>query len=94
MNRIERKFKRCVTKWKLAYPWLPLWGSCRACEAEGVSYRPKVRGLVTAEAWYHSPDGTPPDLAALGHPPQRGGREPYKFQFAALYIITKPEKKL
>ena len=38
---------------------------------------------------YHSTDDTPPDLAALGHPPQRGGREPDKFQFPVL--LTKDD---
>ena len=36
------------------------------------------KGRLNSKAvtWYHPTDDTSPDLASLGHPPQRGGQGP------------------
>ena len=64
--------------------WLPLWGSCRACEAEGVS----LVGWDTAleiGIRFHSTDGTPPGLASSATPLREGGKGPANNNLSGRY---------
>ena len=59
-----------------APPWLPLWGSCRACEAEGVSSVEWYGVSMIARPGSFERYGTPPDLASSATLPKGEGESP------------------
>ena len=57
---------------KRTRPWLPLWGSCRACEAEGVSFRPGEQGVRNRNLL--PSNGRHPTRPRFSRPPSPEGR--------------------